>query len=145
MGLANKSHMSKKKRRPTNVDEDQALEIEQLPEAKRMTFAALVRVLLDEALNHRRVIAFTPSEVENRFEEWGIQEVKKLAIACMEFLERNTSNSEGDRFLKDLHHRRTPTNESLVLLADSLDIPVEKLIAVRECFLKEASNGHAGN
>lgn len=42
--------MSAKKRRQTNVDEDQAQEIDKLPEAKRLPFAALVRILLDEAL-----------------------------------------------------------------------------------------------
>jgi hypothetical protein len=143
--------MSKKKRRQTNIDEDQAQEIDLLPEAKRMTFAAIVRVLIDEALSQRqggKALTLLPTQVEGYFEAWGLDKVKALAIACIEFIEQNASarHTESDRFLKDLHLQRVPTDESLVLLADTLDIPVEKLISVRNCFLKkEAVNGNGGN
>lgn len=46
--------VSRPKRRSTQIDDEQALMIEQLPEFKRIKLAGAVRMLLDEALAARK-------------------------------------------------------------------------------------------
>jgi len=133
--------MTKDKRRySTNIDKDQIDQIEKLSETRRSSFAGMVRVLIDEALSHRRNLKLVPSEVPMMFEAWGKEGVIKLMFCCLEFLSATESTGEADQFLKDLAEGRYPSDESLVLLGDTLDIPVEKLMIVRKCFLEEAQN-----
>jgi hypothetical protein len=128
--------MSKKVRRGANIDEDQAVAIEALPDSRRLPFSAVIRLLLDEALTLRQGVKLLPSQVTSYFDTWGREKVHELALACIKYLEQ-TGSSESDQFLKNLHEQRRPSEADLVLLAERLNIPVEKLMTVVNCFFQK--------
>jgi len=138
--------MSKRERKLINVDVDQLQTIETFTDLKRVAgLAAKVRLLLDEAIASRSspaVQGIQPSQVPFLFPEWQREDIKTLAIACLEYLAQG--DGEGERAIKFIKAQLGVEKISgcdLAILAASLNAKGQNLQALLN--KENVKNGNA--
>jgi hypothetical protein len=127
--------MSRKKTSVVHVDADQAVQISELPDLRRLAgLAPRVRVLLDEAIAERKksagIAPFTSNQVITLLSRLTKPEIKEVLTGALELLSESEPREEEIAalgFIRALLKGEKPRDRDLAILANTLGVSDQQL------------------